>query len=178
MAEKRKRFESFSDEQIKQKRLSTIPKSTLKNNDKWDRVFRSYLEEKGCENTQYWFYPDEELDRILSKFWFEVRTQKPSLTEEQRKEVENKNSDLNPDRYTIASLRNLRNGLSRCLSDHDKNIDLTNDPNFKLSQNSFKDACKELKQIGKGHVTSYPEITHAGTFMKIIYTNFYRKHNL
>ena len=49
MAQKRKHFEHFSEEEIKQKRQNTVPKATLKNNDKWDRAFRSYLEESGAE---------------------------------------------------------------------------------------------------------------------------------
>ena len=31
------------------------------------------------------------------------------------------------------------------------------------TQSAFKDACKELKRIGKGVVKSYPEIENAGT---------------
>ena len=89
------------------------------------------------------------MDKILAKFWFEVRTQKPALTEEQKANALANNADPNPNRYTIASLCNLRNGLSRCLNEHSKNIDLTMDENFRLSQNSIKDACKDLKQIGK-----------------------------
>ena len=162
MAEKRRRFEDFSDEQIQFKRKSTIPKATLKNNDKWDRAFRSYLMEKGVENTQYWYYPDEELDHILCKFWFEARSQRAPLNEDQRREALAKNLDPYPERYTIASLHNLRNGLSRCLADHGKNIDLTTDPKFINCQCAFKDACKELKQFGKGNVNSYPEIEHSG----------------
>ena len=162
MAEKRRRFEHFTDDEIKKKRIETIPKSTLKNNDKWNRVFRSYLQESGAQNTQYWFYPDEELDKILSKFWFEVRTQRAPLSDTERNEAFKNNEDPHPERYTIASLRNLRNGLSRCLAENGKNIDLTTDPKFKLSQNAFKDACKELKKFGKGIIHSYPEITHTG----------------
>ena len=79
MAQKRKHFELLSDEDVKIKRISTIPKATLKNNDKWDRVLCCYLEEIGAENTQYWFYPEEELDLVLSKFWFAVRTQRQPL---------------------------------------------------------------------------------------------------
>ena len=120
MAEKRKCFENFTEEEIKKKRKSTIPKATLKNNDKWDRAFRSYLQESGAENTQYWYYPDDELDKILCKFWFEARTQRSPLSEEEKRHAIANNDDPFPERYSIASLRNLRNGLSRCLSEHGK----------------------------------------------------------
>ena len=113
------------------KKDSTIPKATLKSNEKWDHAFRCYLEKIGTENCQYWYYLDEELDQVLSKFWFEVRTQREPLNEDQKKQTLESNSDVNPERYTIASLRNLRNGLSRYLNEHGKNIDLTTDPNFR-----------------------------------------------
>ena len=157
MAVKRQRFEHFTEEQIKKKRQSTVPKATLKSNDKWERAFRSYLQEKGLESTEYWYYPEDELDDILSHFWFEAHTQRPLLSNEEKHQA-----IPNPDRYTIASLRNMRNGLLRCLVEHGKNIDLTTDDNIRKSQWAFKDACKELKHIGKGTVNSYPEIEHSG----------------
>ena len=162
MAEKRKCFEHFSDEEIKKKRKETTPKATIKNNEKWDRVFRAYLEESEAQTTEYWYYPDEELDLILSRFWFDVRTQKQPLNEEEKIQILSKNGDPYPHQYIIACLRNLRNSLSRCLAERGKNINLTTDENFRLSQKSFKDACKELKQLGKGNVNSCPEISHSG----------------
>ena len=163
MAAKRKRFESFTSEELHAKRQNTVPTSTVKNNRKWDKVFRDYLREKQCGNTEYWYYPDEELDSVLSNFWFEARTQRSPLTPEEKILAKERNQDIHPDLYSIASLRNLRNGLSRCLAEHGKHIDLTTDPHFKKSQQSFKDACKELKKLGKGVVHSYPEIDHSGT---------------
>ena len=68
----KERFASFTDDQIKSKCRKTIPQSTLKCNTKWDKVFRTYLFEKGCQSTEYWCYPDDQLDAILGKFWFEV----------------------------------------------------------------------------------------------------------
>ena len=112
MAQKRKRFESLSKEEIEAKRLSAIPVSTCKNNIKWDKVFREYLAEKGCQSTEYWYYPDTELDDILCHFWFEVRMQKSPLSATEKEEARNNKSDLYPERYTITSLRNLRNGLT------------------------------------------------------------------
>ena len=144
-----KRHQNYSDEQIVKKRQDAVPKSTIKCDKKWDKVFREYLMEKECANTEYWTYPDDELDRILSKFWFEVRSTK--LT-----------SDGEYEHYSLTSLRNLRNALTRELVKHGRNIDLTTDTHYKQSQMSFKDAAKELKKIGKGTIHSYPEISHAG----------------
>ena len=162
MVVKRKRFESFTEEEIKQKRRNTIPNSIIKINIKWEKVFREYLTEKRCRSTEYCYYPDDELDSLLCHFWFEVRTQKSELTVEEKNEAKSNNRDLYPERYTIASLCNLQNGLTRCLQDHSRNINLTNDPKYKNSQNAFKDACKDLKNLGKGQVKSYPETDHAG----------------
>ena len=154
MASTLKRHKSFSDQEIVQKRYEATPQSTLKCDKKWTKVFREYLMEKDCINTEFWTYPDEELDAILCKFWFEVRST-------------HKKNDGEFEQYSITSLRNLRNALTRELVKHNRNIDLTNYPPYKKSQAAFKDACKELKKIGKGKIRSYPEINHTGVF------NFY-----
>ena len=73
--------------------------------------------------------------------------------------------------YTISSLRNLRNGISRCLEERGRGIDLTTDPKYQKSQKAFGDACKELKRIGKGEVKNHPEIEHPGELNSI--WNFY-----
>lgn len=121
-------------------------------NEKWDRVLRNYLEECNFQSTEYWCYPDNELDKILCKFWFKVWTTK------------NKDdSGTHPELYFIASLWNLRNGLSHEMSKHGRHINFTTDPRHRNSQLTFKDACKELKAKGKSLVKSYPEIEHADT---------------
>ena len=149
MASIQKRHKSFTDGDLRKKTQSVTPVGTLKCDAKWNKVFREYLREKECNNTEYWSYPEDELDDILSKFWFEVR----STNVDQNGENE---------RYSITSLRSLRNGLTRELVKHNRNIDLTSDPNFKKSQMAFKDACKELKKICKGSIKTYPEIQHTG----------------
>ena len=118
-------------------------------------MFRECLNEKEFANTEYWTYPENELDSILAKFWFEVRSTNV-----------NENGDY--EHYCVTSLRSLCNGFTRELVKHNRNIDLTSDPMFKKSQSAFKDACKELKQIGKGTIKSYPEIIHAGNFYFVV----------
>ena len=120
MATKRKRFETFTAEEISTKRHNTIPSSTLKNNIKWDKVFKDYLREKNVQNIEYWYYPDEELDALLCNFWFEVRTQKPKLEGPELESACKNNEDLHQELYSIARLRNMRNALSRCLQEHGK----------------------------------------------------------
>ena len=102
-------------------------------------MFREYLQEKDYECTEYWCYPDDELDSILAKMWFELHSS-----------VKDDNGEFMP--YTITSLRNLRNTLTRELYIQGRYIDLTNDPKHKNSQMAFKDACKELKELGRGVV--------------------------
>ena len=138
----RKRHKQYSEEDLKRKKLEVTLAGTLKCDAKWNRVFHEYLREKDYANTEYWTYPEDELDTILSKFWFEVR----STNVDENGEFEH---------YSLTSLRSLRNGLTRELGKHNRNIDLTTDPMFKKSQMAFKDASKELKKIGKGKITPY-----------------------
>ena len=63
--------------------------------------------------------------------------------------------------YCVTSMRSLRNALTRELVKHNRNIDLTSDPNFKHSQMCFKDAMKELKKIGKGTQKSNMQVLQA-----------------
>ena len=68
--------EKFSENGMKRKRQKSMLQSTLKCDKKWTKVFREYLEKKDCQNTEFWTYLDDELDRLLSKFWFKVHTSK------------------------------------------------------------------------------------------------------
>ena len=148
MAEGR-RHKHFTDQQIQEKQQNTIPKSTVACDRKWDKVLIDYLKDCGHDSTEYWCYPDEELDAILVKFWFEVRSS-----------VINDDGENEP--YSVASLRNCCNAITRNLHTKGRYIDLSKDSKYVRSQKSFKDAVKELKKIGKGAVKSYPEICHAG----------------
>ena len=113
------------------------------------RYLENILWKKEYQNTEFWTYPDDALDEILCKFWFEVRSTQ-------------KDTDGEFQHYSLTSLRGLRNALTRELVKHNRNIDLTTDPAFKKSQSAFKDASKELKRIGKGVIHSYPEIQQVG----------------
>ena len=63
-----KRHQHYTDDKLVKKRQESRPMSTLKCDKKWDKVFREYLMEKNCQNTEYGTYPDPELDDILTKF--------------------------------------------------------------------------------------------------------------
>ena len=64
--------------------------------------------------------------------------------------------------YSLASLSNARNTLTRELHEHGRLIDLTSDPRYIGSRKVFDDASKELKTVGKAAVKSFPEIKHSG----------------
>ena len=92
---------------------------------------------------EFWLYGEQDLDKILSKFWFEVRTQEGNY-------------------YKIASLENLYCGLNRVLNEKGHEFDIVHGPSFKQSRSDFRDTCKELKSLGYGVRKSYKEIGSAG----------------
>ena len=96
---------------LSKNKIAATPKGTLKCDAKWNKVFRDYLTEKEFKNTEYWTYPDDELDHVLGRFWFEVRSS-------------NKDQNREFIHYSVTSLRSLRNGLTRELVKHNRNIDL------------------------------------------------------
>ena len=94
--------------------------------------------------------------------------QRAPLTDTEHYEALQRNKDPYPERYMIASLRNLHNVLSRYLAKKGKHSDLATDPKLKLCQNAFKDVCKELKKFSKGIIYSYPEIGQYLLFLSTI----------
>lgn len=65
---KRSRFIHLSDEQLDEKQKAQQKDNTLANERKATRMFRAYLEEIGCEDTDFLNYSEEELDSHLAKF--------------------------------------------------------------------------------------------------------------
>ena len=60
------------------------------------------------------------------------------------------------------SLKSLCYGINRVLCDKKYGHDITTSNAFLGSQDAFKDALKELKSEGYGHIRHTPEITNAG----------------
>ncbi len=138
-------FAVFSDAEIAQKQHQQIPKNTLKSESNAHQIFTKYLEEQdGIVKHDNWVYPDKELDAILVKFWFSLR--KPG-----------------GEKYTIANLQNIKNALNRQMQCKGRNLDISKDTCYVNSQRAFRDACRELKSEGLGHVKNYPEIEGKGT---------------
>ena len=145
--EEEERFEDFTDESIEEMRQQLRPKNTVKSNDKCEKIFLSYLKSKKL-NTHYADYTVQELDKILGKFWFEVR-------------------QTNKKHYRVQSMHHIRYGINRLLKAKGKEYDITTDPRFIKSQDLFEDSCRRLKKLGYGHVVHYPEITSKGKFTYI-----------
>ena len=98
------RFEFIDDNALQSKIDSLKNKNTMKADAKAEKKFVTYLKRKGL-NKEFWLYGEQDLDKILCKFWFEVRTK-------------------HGEHYMIGSLENLRYSLNRVLHNkgHEYNI--------------------------------------------------------
>lgn len=131
-----KRFAAFSDNEIEEKRAMVIPKNTKKCENVAERLFSAFLQENGNSNMHD--LSNEELDALLTKFWFSARTKKGEL-------------------YRVSTLENWKHSLNRCFKKNGR-VDILKSEDFRKSQDSFKDAARELKSLGMGYVDHYPEI--------------------
>lgn len=145
---KTERFVHYSDDEFEDIREEQKKKSTLKADKKTEKVFLKYLESNHTEAVNnkydYWNYSPDLLDKILCKYWFEVRTQKG-------------------EHYNINSLKGLLYRLNRNLQRCGIKLELRTSDCFVNSQRSFEDAKKYLKQIGKAVVKHYDKIKPKGT---------------
>ena len=73
-----KRFAAFSDNEIEEKRAKVIPKNTKKCEKVAERLFSAFLQEN--EKSSMHDLSNEELDTLLTKFWFSARTKKGELS--------------------------------------------------------------------------------------------------
>ena len=87
-------------------------------------------------STDYWLLGEQDLDKLLCKFWFEVRT-------------------TDGDYYSIGSLESLRYGINRIFQERGHEFDIIRGPAFKKIQIKFTEACTELKAKGKGICIPY-----------------------
>ena len=116
--------------------------NTLKSDLKCERVLVKYLLAKGISE-EYWLMNEPDLNKLLSKFWFEVQTQEG-------------------EKYTVCSLAHLWYGINRMLKRKGHEYDIVHSSSFTGCQSAFSDACKELKEEGLGVVNSYKEIEPKG----------------
>ena len=79
-------------------------------------------------------------------------------------------NDKTASMYSKSSLENICHTLNKNLHEAGYYIDITRDPRFINSQKAYKEACLELKSVGKAVVKNYPEIKHKGNiFVSIHY---------
>ena len=109
-------------------------KNTAKSEKKVHKILVKYLEQTQ-QDIDYCKYTVEELDKMLASFWFTVSPEKEGT-----------------DHYTVSSLHHIRYAIKRLLQNSGKEFDITTDSKFSHSQCLFKEACKELKRKGYGHV--------------------------
>ena len=140
---KRGRFAHMSQEEIDRKRLQTTPVNTVKANLKAAKIFRDYLIEKGSLShgepalqvgeLTFENLPAEELNDLLKQFYFNART-------------------VSGQKYKTSSLENFRHSLNRYLKSPpiSRDIDIVKDPEFRMANECFKAAMRDLKAEGKG----------------------------
>ena len=85
-------------------------KNTMKSNDKCAKILTMYLKSKGLD-LAYEKYDIETLDKVLGKFWFEVR-------------------QANKKYYRVQSLHHIRYGINRLLKEKGREFDIISDPHF------------------------------------------------
>ena len=119
-------------------------KNTAKSERKVDKILVKYLQQNG-KSEEYTKYSVENLDRMLGEFWFAASPEKEGC-----------------DHYTVSSLHHIRYAIKRILQNAGREFDITTDPKFANSQRLFKEACKELKRKGFGHVKHTDAIKPSG----------------
>ena len=150
------RFDEINDQDLQQLREDLKNPNTVKSDKKAEKIFVEYLKVRWSELAQcdYWLHDEQTLDKVLCKFWFEVRqTKKDEVTKEFKK-------------YTVISLKHLRYAINRNLKRHGHEYDITRSESFTKSQVAFEDACRLLKKLGLGHVKHYDEIKPRGMYFQ------------
>ena len=137
------RFGNVDDDFVKQMATAAENPNTRKSDEKSEKIFLNYLKNVNEHDENYWDYPVEKINTMLSRFWFAAR-------------------NIEGDYYRVSSLKHIRYALNRCLQRCGHGYDIITFDAYKASQKSFKDACTNLKKLGYGFVENYPEITPNG----------------
>lgn len=154
------RHVSIDDKDLEKQREDLNNGNTKKSNNKCEKVFIAYLQERWSDKVphyEYWDYEKATLDKIVSKFWFEV-------------------CQKNEDRYTVASLKHMRYAINRNLKKRGHKTDLLKSDCYTGSQEAFEDAKKLLKKLGYGFVKHYEEIKPSGKFKTYIFLQITKAH--
>ena len=136
------RFAVLSEDAATNLLLTKDTANTKKANLRAYRTFRSYLNERNYDKTNFEEWETARLDEVLAKFYSEARTEKGEL-------------------YKTTTLYSLRYSLNRYLTDYaikEKKpvVDITNKESFPKSNEMFKACCKMLKKEGKASLNLHP----------------------
>ena len=119
MAQKR-RFATITDESLKTLQLNSENKNTKSQDEKWEKVFKSFLEEHEM-NSDFYAFDVPTLNDWLSKLWFGAR-QDNSCKKRQKEETEEEKEGK---RYRANSLHSMRYAINRLLKKNGKRFDIT-----------------------------------------------------
>ena len=156
MADK-KRFPTITNDSLKALQLSIENKNTKSQDEKWERVFKSFLNQHDM-HSDFYDFDIPTLNEWLSKLWFGARqdnSKKKNKTDVQEDENEGK-------RYHANSLHAMRYAINRLLKKSGRKFDITKSDEFIPCQLAFEDAIKELKILGYGYVINHIEILPEG----------------
>ena len=64
------RFEDVDDDFVKKMADVANNPNTKKSDDKWERIFLKYLVNIKEHDCEYWTWPLDKLNSVMSKFWF------------------------------------------------------------------------------------------------------------
>lgn len=148
-AKPNKRFANLTESDIDKVKEDNKKANTIRADKKCEKAFIEYLQAKGFQNLEYWNYSTEDLNNILSKFWFEIRNQEGEM-------------------YRVSTLKHYRYSLNRCLQRRGLETDLVHSPCYTPSHKAFRDACSQLKKAGLCYVESYPEICPTGQYLSCL----------
>ena len=149
----------YSDKEIHPKQHNN--KNTTKTEEHANNVFQKFLQQLGKDNLEYWYYHEEELDKILAKFWYGAYKD-PDSDYESDPEDPQKISLM----YCANTMKNFQYSLNRILKSKGHLCDIMTKStlSFQKSQKAFVDSQKELKTLGKAEIHSAPEILEGRTY--------------
>ena len=143
------RFHDVTDQLVKDILSDNENQNTAKSDKKVNKILTKYLKQTN-QNEEYVKYSIEDLDKMLGTFWFAVSPEKEGSQH-----------------YSVSTLHHIRYGIKRLLQGSGREFDITTDPQFANSQRLFKEACKELKRKGYGHVKHTEAIKPSGKHLHL-----------
>ena len=153
------RFVLLSEEELKSKHEASKNKNMVNSEKRANSAFQKFLQQAGKQDLRYWLYTEDELDIMLEKFWFGARKDPDSDYESDPEDTEKKAL-----MYSANTMKNFRYALNRILKSKGHLFDIINPSSlsFRRSQKAFTASQKELKELGKAQIHSWPKISEEG----------------